>query len=421
MPSLAINGGAPVCPNPHLSHSTIGRRERMAVMEVMKSGVLSDFMGVWGDKFYGGKQVQALERKWADYFGTAHAVSMNSATSALYAAVGAAGISPGDEVIVSPYTMTASATAALIYGGIPVFADIDEDTFCITADTIAERFTEHTRAIIAVDLFGHPVDFFKIWPRINRYDITVIEDAAQALGATFYGGQAGNFGDIGVHSLNYHKHIHCGEGGIAVTNDDRLAERLRLIRNHAEVVVGDAGTVDLSNMVGFNYRMGEIEAAIASVQLDRLDGIVRGRRQNAALLTDILHGIPGITTPVTLPGCEHAWYLYAMKYDEQVIGVPRDIFVKAVQAEGVPLFAGYVKPIYLEPLYQKKIAFGKYGYPFTAAHRPIEYHLGDCPVAERMHFKELMYTPVCGMGALETLDFADAMGKVLDHVDELDY
>ena len=156
MSVLAINGGNPVRATPFPRYNTIGEEEKRAVEGVLNGGILSGFLGTWSPAFYGGTKVQQLERDWESYFGVKHAVTVNSATSGLYAAVGAARVGPGDEVIVSPYTMTASASAAIVYGAIPVFADIDEETFCITPRTIRERITPYTKAIIVVDLLGHP-------------------------------------------------------------------------------------------------------------------------------------------------------------------------------------------------------------------------------------------------------------------------
>ncbi|MBF0164652.1 MAG: DegT/DnrJ/EryC1/StrS family aminotransferase [Magnetococcales bacterium] len=424
MSVLALLGGKPVRSEPFPEYRTIGEEEKQAVLRVLESGVLSGFLGTWSPGFYGGPMVRQLERAWEQAFGVKHAVSVNSATSGLYAAVGAAGIGPGDEVIVSPYTMIASASAALIYSGIPVFADIDPETFCISPETIRARLTPRTRAIIVVDIFGHPADMEGIMALAEERGLIVIEDAAQAPGATLNGRLAGTLGHMGVFSLNYHKTIHCGEGGVVVTNDPRLAERLQLIRNHGEVVAGSKGVTDLINLVGFNYRMTEIEAAIASEQLKKLDQLVAGRRAVVARLLERLSGLPGITLPVVRPGVEHGWYLLTMRFDAARAGISRRRFVEAVQAEGVPLVEGYVKPIYLEPLYQQRIAFGSQGFPFTlaggATERP-DYAPGLCPVAERMHFQEVIFTNAChaGIGAREIEDLALAFRKVLEHASEL--
>ncbi|GBR75480.1 pyridoxal phosphate-dependent aspartate aminotransferase superfamily, partial [Candidatus Termititenax persephonae] len=257
MSKLAINGGTKVRQTNFPPYLPIGAEELARVQEVFRSSIFSRFLGAWHEDFYGGPQVRALEKEWAEFFGVKHAVSVNSATSALYCSVGALGIEPLDEIIVSPYTMSASATAPLIYNAIPVFADVEPDCFCLSASEVERKITDKTKAIIVVDIMGQPYD-----QRINeiarRRNIKIIEDCAQAPYARYKEKFAGTLGDIGVYSLNYHKHIHSGEGGIIVTNDDALANKLRLIRNHAEAVVEAKGETDLTNMLGFNYRMTEV-------------------------------------------------------------------------------------------------------------------------------------------------------------------
>jgi dTDP-4-amino-4,6-dideoxygalactose transaminase len=420
---LAINGGSPVRSTPFPLYVTIGEEEKRAVMEVLDSTVLSKFLGTWSPDFFGGPRVQKLEREWAEYFGIRHAVSVNSATSGLYAAVGAAGVGPGDEVIVSPYTMTASATAALVYGGIPVFADIDPDTFCLSPASIRERITPRTRAIIVVDIFGHPAEMDEIMQIAREHGLVVIEDAAQAPGAHYHGRNAGTLADMGVFSLNYHKTIHCGEGGVVVTNSDEYAERLQLIRNHGEVVVQRKGTANLVNMVGFNYRMTEIEAAIASEQLKKLESLVVPRIAAAEFLTRELAGLPGLMPPVVRPNVRHGYYIYVMKYDAAATGVPRTTFAKALRAEGISLGEGYVEPIYLQPMYQQQIAFGKDGFPFTypGYRGELNYAKGICPVTERMHFEALLYGDFChaAMTRQDLADIVSAFRKVAENLSEL--
>jgi perosamine synthetase len=392
--NLAINGGTPVKTSPFSRYNTIGDDEKRAVMEVLDTGILSQFLGTWHPDFYGGERVRKLEQEWAAYFGTKHAIAMNSATSGLYAAIGAAGIGPGDEVVVSPYTMAASATAALVYGAIPVFADIDPETFCLSPASIRERITPLTRGIVVVDILGHPAAMDEIMAIASEHNLVVIEDNAQGPGTMAGDCYAGTLGHMGVFSLNYHKTIHAGEGGIVVTDDDELAERLQLIRNHAEVVVRGKGVKNLVNMVGFNYRMTEIEAAIGSEQLKKLKSLVSRRQQNAAYLTQRLKGLPGISTPVTHPNVTHGFYLYALRYDARLTGVPRERFVEALREEGLMVNIGYVRPLYLEPMYQERTAFGKDGFPFTySGYRgAVSYEKGICPVTEEMHFEKL----ICG-------------------------
>ncbi len=419
MSVLAVEGGQPVRSTPFPAYVTIGEEERRVVLEVIDSTVLSRFLGTWSPDFYGGPRVQSLEAYWKDYFHVGHAVSMNSATSGLYAAVGAAGVGPGDEVIVSPYTMSASASAALVYGGIPVFADIDPETFCLSPESIRKYLSPYTRAIIAVDLFGHPAAMVEIMAIAEEYGLVVIEDAAQAPGAHYHGRPAGTLGHMGVFSLNYHKTIQCGEGGVVVTDDERLAERLQLIRNHGEAVVKSKGTQEINNLVGFNYRMTEIEAAIACEQLKKLERLVQSRVDNADYLTRRLSGLPGIVPPYVEEGVRHGYYVYALRYDAKAAGMPRDAFMKAVRAEGIPISAGYVEPLYMQPLYQQRIAFGKQGFPFTypGYKGNVSYAPGLCPVAERMHYDELLILDVChaNVSQADLDDVVTAITKVLEH------
>jgi dTDP-4-amino-4,6-dideoxygalactose transaminase len=408
---------------PFPRYNTIGEEEKRAVLEVMDGGVLSGFLGTWSPSFYGGSRVQQLERDWEASFGVKRAIAVNSATSGLYAAVGAARIGPGDEVIVSPYTMTASASAAIVYGAIPVFADIDEETFCITPATIRARLSPYTKAIIVVDLLGHPAEMDEIMEIARERNLVVIEDAAQVPGATYKGRPAGTHGHMGVFSLNYHKTIHTGEGGLVVTNDDDFAERVALIRNHGEVVVKDKGTEDIVNLVGFNYRMTEIEAAVGIEQLKKLHALHPPRVRNADFLTSKLKDFPGLTTPVVRPGVVHGYYRYALRFDEAKVGVSRDRFVDALNAEGIPMVKGYTEPLYLEPMYQKRIAFGRDGFPFTYPgwKGTVDYSAGSCPVIERLYYKELMCTDAIHSSIEETdlMDIVLAFEKVYANIPEL--
>lgn len=402
MKQLAIHGGLPVRSKPFPAHLTIGLEEKQAVNRVMDSGVLSRFLGASHENFSGGDEVRALEKEWATYFGVKHAVSVNSCTSGLYCAVGAVGVEPGDEVIVSPYTMSASAVAPLVYNAIPVFADIEEDFYCLDPKSVEERITPRTRAILVVDIFGQPYDAGALNALARKHGLYVIEDCAQAPGARFGNSFAGTLGDIGVFSLNYHKHIHSGEGGVVVTNDDILAEKVRLIRNHAEAVLAGRRDVDLKNMVGFNYRMTELEAAIARCQLRKLKSLLDQRIANLEYLCNQLADIPALHRAKVRPDCYHAFYVHTFRYDADLAGISRETFVNAVKAElpvfekreseGVKLGSGYVRPLYLQPIFQKKVAYGSKGWPWTSPcyQGEMNYAKGLCPVTERMHESELI-------------------------------
>src|SRR5271165_1084766 len=333
MNALAILGGDPTRTIEFPPRRPMGESEKRAVLEVMESGHLSGFFGSPGPQWLGGPRVREFEQKWAAAYGFSHAISVNSWTTGLMCAVGAVGIGPGDEVIVSPYTMSASASAILFYGGIPVFADIDPDTFNITAAGIERSLSPRTKAIMVVHIFGQAADMDPIIALARRRGLKVIEDAAQAPGVHYKGRAVGAIGDIGGFSLNYHKHIHTGEGGMLVTNDAALALRCQLIRNHGENLVEAQQVEDLTNILGSNYRLTELQAAIGTAQLDRLEGHLNTRRRLAAHFGRQLAGIVGLTPARLADGAEHAYYLYPVKYDARATGIQRGAFVAAVNAE----------------------------------------------------------------------------------------
>jgi perosamine synthetase len=394
---LALLGGPKSIGSSFKRYNSMGKEEVDAAKAVVESGVLSQFIGSWEPDFYGGSKVQAFERQCETYFGVKHAVTVNSWTSGLVAAVGAIGIEPGDEIIVSPWTMCASATAILHWNAIPVFADIEADTFCLDPASVEANITPHTRAIMAVDIFGQAADMDALMRIAERHGLKVITDTAQAPGAMYKGALTGTQAHVGGYSLNYHKHIHTGEGGILVTNDDEIAKRLQLIRNHAEAVVGPMGMTDLRNMIGHNFRLGEIECAIGIEQLKKLDGFVATRQRAAERLTAGLSQLPGLRTPIVRPDCTHVYYVYPMVLDLQVLGVPRARIVEALEAEGVAgLAAGYVN-VHLLPMYQQKMAYGSKGFPWTSdiCRRDVSYDKGICPVAEALHDATFMGYEMC--------------------------
>ena len=385
---LAIFGGEPACKSSFYPYNSIGEEEINAVTQVMQSGCLSGYYGSWSDEFFGGTVVKAFETAWAEKFNCHHAVAVNSNTSGLIVALGAVGLSPGDEVIVPPMTMAATVMAPLVYGGIPVFVDMHPVTCCLSPDLVRQSITPKTKVILVVNLFGHIAHLEELRAIADEHGIVLIEDNAQAPLGMENGRYAGTIGHIGVFSLNYHKHIHTGEGGVCVTNDDDLALRMQLIRNHAESCVAGAGMNNLVNMVGFNMRMTELCAAIGLEQLKKIDGHVGVREHIAQRLNKELAGLEGINLPVQRDSTRAVYYMYQIRFDSDVVGVSRETFSKALEAEGFPNFLGYVEPLYMLPIFQKRIAIGREGWPFTLTEHI--YQKGLCPVAERFHEKELL-------------------------------
>ena len=416
---LALFGGAPALPNPLVPYNTMGAEETAAATRVAQSGKLSCFIGAWCEDFDGGPEIKAFEREWASTFKVDHAISVNSNTSGLIAAMGAVGVSPGDEVIIPPYTMSATAMAPLFYGGIPVFVDIEPETFCLDPDKVRAAISPKTRAIIAVDLFGHPAALHELRKLADEKGIYLIEDAAQCPLASENGVLAGTIGHIGIFSLNYHKHIHTGEGGVCVTNDETLARKLRAIRNHGENVTEELGLDDITNLIGFNFRMTEISAAVGREQLKKVASFVNEREAIGTRLSAATKGLPGFTPPVVRDGCRHVYYVWAGRYDADVTGVSRATVAKALNAEGVPAWEGYVKPLYLLPTFQKRIAIGRDGWPFNLTDR--RYDEGLCPVVERMHNSDLLEFCICSyeLSQAEQQGSIDAFQKVFANMGAL--
>lgn len=420
---LALLGGTPLRTDPLPPYNTIGKAEKDEVMKVLDSGELSGFIAYAGEEFYGGYQVQALEQQFKDYFGVKHAIAVNSATSGLHAALAATGIGPGDEVIVPPYTMSASATSVLFTGAVPIFADIEGETYCIDPAEVEKNITAQTKGIVAVNLFGHPANLDVLREIADKHDLFLLEDNAQAPAGKYKGRYTGTIGDFGVFSFNRHKTMQSGEGGVVICNDDHMAQKVRLMRNHGEVVVGPMGFTDIQNTVGLNYRMTEMEAAVARHQFAKIDDLNTTRIALADRITDNLSSIEGISPPITADDCKHVYYFYVMNYNEDIVGIPRSLFVEAVCAEGFPLRGGYVTPVYMEPVYQQKICFGSKGFPFTANPRneEIKYKKGMCPVVENMYESTLLLTPfIYSPLTNDDMDaFTNAMKKVIANKDAL--
>lgn len=304
------------------------------IEKIIKSGKLSGYRAN-SRYLYGGEQAKLLESEWSSYFGAKHAICCNSATSGLWASLGCyldinANLkSSRPEVIVTPYSMTCSASLPLLFGAKPVFADIEEDFYCLDPRDIERKITKNTVGIVVVDLFGMPYDADKINEIARANNLFVIEDAAQAIGSTYKGKYAGTLGDIGVYSLNQHKHLSCGEGGVIVTDNDELAMRLRLLINHAEAVNNELNRYEFTSMVGMNLRMTELTAIIARDQLKNIKKLIK----------PYVDGAKGLDIPVR-EKCTSTYYKYATmdpsKHDPEKFDMKQ----------------GYIKPLYKFPLFR---------------------------------------------------------------------
>jgi len=425
---LAINGGNKIRNKKFPNYKTIDNNEVVAVEKVLKDGVLSKYLGCWDDDFYGGKVVQQFEKEWSSFFQIEYSIAINSASSGIHIALGACGIGYSDEVIVTPYSMSVSATAPLLWNATPVFADIDKDTLALDAKSIEEKITKYTKAIVVVHLFGYSADMDEIMQIARKYNLYVIEDAAQAPGAIYKDKLVGTIGDIGIFSLNYHKHIHTGEGGVCVTDNEELAKRMQLNRNHAEAVIDDMGYSNLNNMLGFNFRLTELQAAIGVEQLKKLNKEIDIRNRYATMYNSALSKIPFLKVIQNKSDRKHVYYIQGFRFNEKEAGIKRDRFLEAVRAElepvetreneGVPIYGGYTKPLYLLSIFQNKQVYNKRGFAFKDN---INYNKGICPNVEELYESELFFHDLT-RSPLTTKDIEDvieAYNKVSENIDEL--
>jgi len=406
--------------SPFEKYNSIGQEEIDAAKRVLKSGVLSAFVGTWGEGFSGGSEVQAMEAEFAEFFKVKHAISVNSWTSGLIAAVGALGLDPGDEVIVSTWTMSATATAILHWNLIPVFADIDSKTYCINPDSVRSLISSRTKAIMAVDIFGQSSNTEALLGLCQEFNLKLISDSAQSPNAFREEKLVGTSAHIGGISLNYHKHIHCGEGGVIFTNDDQLALRMKLIRNHGEVVLRDMPNSELPgstvNIIGYNFRLGEIEAAIAREQLLKLEILTKRREQIAQKLNDGLKNLKGLVTPFTEETNTHVYYMYPLRLNIEELGVDREVICSSLEEAGLfGVERGY-ENLHLLPIYQKRDAYGKSGIPWSLnpSFDISNYSKGSCPIAEEFNNISLFLLPLCAY-KLDDEDVEDIV-KVFYHV-----
>ena len=417
MSILAINGGSKTREKSFPRHPIIGEEEKKQVLEVLESGNLSTFIASPGKNFLGGEKIREFERKFCEKINVKFGIAFNSATSALHAAIVAVGIKPGEEVIVPPYTFTSTATTSLMHNAIPIFSDVKKDTYCLDPQKLKNVKSDLTKAIVPVHLFGHACDMDEIMNFANKNNLRVIEDCAQSPGGKYKNKSLGTIGDCGVFSFQESKSIMTGEGGMLVTNNEKIAEIARMVRNHGEVIEENLKERTYkSEILGWGYRMTELEAALGVAQTTKLEYLNNERIKLCNYLTSKINEIVGLTH-TKYDFVKHVYYVYAFNFDEKKIGISRDLFVKALNAEGIPCFGGYVKPLYLNPLYTEKRAYAFQHYKGNA-----KYEKGICPVAENLHYKELVGLVIARPPAtIEDMDdIVKAIKKIIENKEELE-
>lgn len=333
-----------------LSRPDLTEREQELVAQVLQSPTLSQ-----------GPMLLRFEAAFAAYVGVSYAVGVTNGTCGLHLAVVTAGITEGDEVITTPFSFVASSNCVLYERARPVFVDIDPKTGNIDPAGIEAAVTPRTRAILPVHIFGHPADMEAIERTARRYDLIVIEDACEALGAERDGRKVGEFGHAAVFAFYPNKQMTTGEGGMVVTRDSAWDERLRSLRNQGR---GKAGTWLEHERLGYNYRLDEIRSALGVAQLDRITDLLARREQVARLYTERLQSLPDVHTPEAGPGVKMSWFVYVVRLDPRL---NRNRIAALLQAAGVPT-RPYFSAIHLQPVYRER--FG--------------YRGGEFPIAEQL-------------------------------------
>jgi len=369
---LAINGG-PRSVNRNFAWPVFDEADVQAIAEVTKSGA-------WGNPDCKG-YVEEFEKAFAAYCGTRYAISCANGSVALRLALMAANVRPGDEVIVPPYTFIATASTVVEANCVPVFVDIDPDTYNLDPDKIEAAITPRTRAIIPVHFAGGACDMDRIVEIARKHNLMVIEDAAHAHGGEYKGRKLGSIGHAGCFSFQSSKNLTAGEGGVVVTNDERIFDMVDSLRNVGRI---KGGQWYEHHYLGCNYRITQLQAVLLLSQLKRLDEQTRRRDENGMLLNKLFASVEGIrplirSEAVTL----HTYHLYIMRYDkEKFNGLHKSEFARMLAAEGVPAFMGYPEPLYRQPVFQKK-NFMCYAIPDE-----VDYTKVECPVAEHACHEE---------------------------------
>ena len=321
-------------------YNKTSKEEIAAVNKVLKSGHLSNFVGANSPYFYGGKYVQKFEKNLTKFYNTKYAITVNSWTSGLVAIFGSLDLKKGDEVILPPWTMTACMASILNWNLVPVFCDIEKNTFNIDPIEIEKKITKKTKAILAVDIFGHPVNVLEIRKICKKYNLKFILDCAQSPYSKYKGKFSSEYADVAGYSFNFHKHISTGEGGAIVTSDKKIARKLQLIRNHGEMVVEEQEKHN-HDILGFNFRLGELEAAIGIEQLKKLKKIVREKQDLANFLNKYLKKFKGIITPMTMKHCTHSYYVYGMRLDINKIKTNKKTIDNFLKLNKLPIGTRY--------------------------------------------------------------------------------
>jgi len=418
---LAIEGGNRVIsPNIYLKNWPIITEEDIySILEVVKQ---KDFWGIEA------KKIVTLEKEYARYLGLRYCVALNSGTAALHAAIAAIGVGPGDEVLVPALTFVSSATSVLHHLGIPVFVDIDPDTFDINPHRIEEKISEKTKAIVVVHYQGLPADMDEINTIAQKYNLLVVEDAAQSHGSTYKGKKVGAIGHIGACSIMPIKNLPAaGEGGLLTTNNTEYFKTARMIREFGEGISPSKRKEINAKVLGWNYRMSPLCAAMACEQLKRLTEYTHIRQQRAQYLSEELSKLPGIKPPYVPDDRTHSYHIYRFRVDAGQVGlnISNGLFRMALydilSTEGVPVRHYHSTPVPGHKVFQDKIGYGK-GCPWECPHaRRIEYTIEDYPETLKVIEDSLVIMGHNLMGPEEIPElYIEAFRKVFSRLDYLE-
>lgn len=293
-----------------------------------------------------GKYIQMFEESFAAYCGVKHGVACSNGTTALHLALVALNIGQGDEVIVPDFTLIASANMVILADAKPVFVDVDPQTYCIDANLIEEKITPNTKAIMPVHMYGHPCDMDAIQAIADRHNLAIIEDGAEAHGTEYKGRMVGSMGDCAAFSFYGNKNLTTGEGGMVVTDSDDLAERLRLLRNHAF-----EKPRFVHRLLAFNYRLTNIQAAIGLAQVETAAAKIDRRREIAAMYTALLKDVPGITVPYEAEWAKSTFWMYGILIDAELFGMDKNEVVAKLSEAGIDT-RDFFYPMHQQPVYQ---------------------------------------------------------------------